>query len=147
MLIRRAAPRDLEAWAALRLALWSDETLDDHRAEVAEALATDNDLVAYVAETPDGGLAGFVEAALRHDYVNGCDTSPVAFVEGLYVAPEHRGGDIARRLCDAVADWGRGRGCTELASDAELDNVASHAFHKAIGFEETERVVYFRKAL
>lgn len=131
----------------MRLALWSDETFDDHRAEVAEALATDNDLVAYVAETPDGGLAGFVEAALRHDYVNGCDTSPVAFVEGLYVAPEHRGGDIARRLCDAVADWGRGRGCTELASDAELDNVASHAFHKAIGFEETERVVYFRKAL
>lgn len=147
MLIRRAAPRDLEGWAALRFALWSDETLDDHRAEIAEALATENDLVAYVAETPEGALTGFVEAALRHDYVNGCDTSPVAFIEGLYVAPEHRGSDIARRLCEVIADWGRARGCAELASDAELDNVASHAFHEAVGFEETERVVYFRKAL
>jgi aminoglycoside 6'-N-acetyltransferase I len=147
MLIRRAAPRDLEPWAALRIGLWPDGTLDDHRAEIAEALATENDLVAYVAETTEGDLIGFAEAALRHDYVNGCDTSPVAFVEGLYVRPDYRQAEVARRLCEAIADWGRARGCAELASDAALDNVASHAFHKAIGFEETERVVYFRKAL
>lgn len=147
MIVRPATERDLDAWAGLRAALWPDGALGEHRAEAAETLREPDGLVAYVAEIPDGAIVGFVEAALRHDYVNGCDTSPVAFVEGLYVAPEHRAGDIARRLCEAVADWGRGRGCTELASDAELDNVASHAFHKAIGFEETERVVYFRKAL
>lgn len=92
-------------------------------------------------------IAGFAEAALRRDYVNGCDSSPVAFVEGLYVRPEHRKADIARRLCAAVADWGRTQGCTELASDAEIHNLESHAFHQAIGFEETERVVYFRMTL
>ena len=147
MLIRSASPRDLEDWAALRAELWPDDAIEDHRAEVAEALASERDLVAYVAEAPDGRLAGFVEAALRHDYVNGCDTSPVAFVEGLYVRPEFRHAQVGRALCDAVADWGRRRGCEELASDALADNLESHAFHKAIGFEETERVVYFRKAL
>jgi aminoglycoside 6'-N-acetyltransferase I len=35
----------------------------------------------------------------------------------------------------------------ELASDALLDNNGSHAMHEALGFTETERVVYFRKAL
>lgn len=147
MIIRLATERDLDAWARLRAALWPDGAVEDHRADASEALAESEGLVAFVAEAPDGAVAGFVEAALRHDYVNGCDTSPVAFVEGLYVAPEHRRTDVARRLCAAIADWGRAQGCTELASDAEVDNLASHAFHQAIGFEETERVVYFRMTL
>lgn len=147
MLIRAAAPRDAEDWAALRVELWPDDPISDHRAEVAEALASEADLAVFVAEASDGRLAGFVEAALRHDYVNGCETSPVAFVEGLYVRPEFRKAQIGRALCDAVADWGRRRGCSELASDALSDNLESHAFHQAVGFEETERVVYFRKAL
>lgn len=38
-------------------------------------------------------------------------------------------------------------GCGELASDAPLENAASHAMHHALGFVETERVVFFKKAL
>ena len=41
----------------------------------------------------------------------------------------------------------RSRGCTEFASDRLLDNEASGAFHLAAGFEETERVVCYRKDL
>ncbi|WP_297512468.1 aminoglycoside 6'-N-acetyltransferase [uncultured Caulobacter sp.] len=146
MIARRAREADLEAWARMRAALWPELDLDEHRAEAVEALAAD-DVAVFVAEGPDGSLAGFGEAALRHDYVNGCDTSPVAFVEGVYVRPEHRRAEVGRALCAAIADWGRARGCVELASDALLDNTESHAFHAAVGFEETERVVYFRRAL
>jgi len=96
----------------------------------------------------DGGRAvGLAEAALRSDYVNGTATSPVAFLEGLYVAPDERRKGIARSLVREVAAWARERGCTELASDALLDNTASHAVHRALGFVETERVVFFRKEL
>lgn len=90
---------------------------------------------------------GFVEAALRTDYVNGTESSPVAFVEGIYVVLEARRKGVAAALISAVESWARSLGCTELASDALLDNQSSHAFHRALGFEETERVVYFRKAL
>lgn len=146
MIVRRATAGDLDAWAALRTDLWPDGSVTEHRDEAADMLADDT-LANFVAEAPDGSLAGFAEAALRHDYVNGCETSPVAFVEGIYVALEHRKADVARTLCAAIAAWGRERGCTELASDALADNVQSHAFHRAIGFEETERVVYFRMGL
>lgn len=146
MIIRRAQAADLDAWAALRADLWPDGSATEHRAEAADML-DDGALANFVAEMPDGAIAGFAEAALRHDYVNGCETSPVAVVEGIYVAPEHRKADVARALCEAIAAWGREQGCTELASDALEDNVQSHDFHRAIGFEETERVVYFRKAL
>ena len=54
---------------------------------------------------------------------------------------------VARALIAGVTKWAKDQGVTELASDALLDNEASHAMHKALGFCETERVVYFRKGL
>jgi aminoglycoside 6'-N-acetyltransferase I len=110
-------------------------------------LARGSDLVAFIALDRRGDAIAFAEAALRRDYVNGCDTSPVAFVEGLYVTPEVRQQGIASALIDAVAAWGRAMDCTEMASDADIAHLASHAFHRAAGFVETERVVYFRKAI
>ncbi len=50
-------------------------------------------------------------------------------------------------LVKAVIEWGRGQGCRELASDSLVANGDAHAVHRALGFEETERVVYFRMAL
>jgi aminoglycoside 6'-N-acetyltransferase I len=130
-------------WVALREALWPDSVGD---ADFREQALARGDFV-RVAVGADGVALGFVEAAVRHDYVNGTDGPPVAFVEGLYVVPAARRRGIARRLVAAVAAWARARGLTELASDALLGNTASHAMHRALGFEETERVVYFRQSL
>lgn len=89
----------------------------------------------------------FADATVRHDYVNGCENSPVVYLEGIFVIPEHRGLSTAKRLVAAVQDWGVTKGCTEMASDAALDNHISHQMHQALGFEETERVVFFRKRI
>jgi aminoglycoside 6'-N-acetyltransferase I len=129
---------------ALREALWPDDDLTEAD---AEAILAEPELLVLVARTEAGEAIGFAEAAIRHDYVNGCDTSPVLFIEGIYVAPKHRGHGIARALADRAGQWGRAFGCSEFASDALLENSDSHAFHAAIGFAETERVVYFRRAL
>jgi aminoglycoside 6'-N-acetyltransferase I len=79
--------------------------------------------------------------------VNGAQSSPVGFLEGLYVVPRARRNGVARALVAEVGRWARDFGCSELASDAALANAASHAVHRALGFEETERVVFFRKQL
>ena len=141
MRIVPAGPEHRAARAALRHSLWPEDTVAEPRA------ALDDVEVAFVAIDDADVVVGFVEANLRHDYVNGCETSPVAFVEGLFVDAPHRGQGMGRALIAAVADWARATGCGELASDAELDNVASHRFHAALGFAETERVVYFRRLL
>ena len=146
MIIRRAREADLAAWAGLRAHLWPDQTLAEHRREAADLLAA-ADKPVFIAVSATGEIAGFAEATLRRDYVNGCETSPVAFLEGIFVGPDHRLGAVGRDLVSAVEAWGRALGCRELASDAFLDDLASHAFHGAIGFEETERVVCFRKRL
>ncbi|MCB5177036.1 MULTISPECIES: aminoglycoside 6'-N-acetyltransferase [Microvirga] len=139
--------KHLDDWASLRHALWPDATKDMHREEAAALLEQPDRATAFLARTPEGAAAGFAEATLRRDYVNGCTSSPVAFLEGIYVDPPYRRRGVAGLLCRAVEAWARDRGCSEFASDVELHNLASQQMHASLGFEETERVVYFRKPL
>jgi aminoglycoside 6'-N-acetyltransferase I len=146
-MIRPATAADVEALADLRLALWPGEPQEARRAEVEANLArTDGELKTFDADGDDG-LAGFAAVSLRRDHVNGCATSPVAFLEGIYVRPGHRRRGVGCALVAAVEQWGREQGCSEMGSDALLANEVSRHFHGGAGFEETERVVYFRKQL
>jgi len=147
MKISPCDPPSLNAWATLRHELWPDASVAEHAREAEAILNNPAEAAAFIAWDSQGAVAGFAEAALRHDYVNGCATSPVAFLEGIYVRPAYRNRGIARLLCRAVEDWAVGLGCAELASDVEIHNTISQDMHIAIGFEETERVVYYRKVL
>lgn len=132
-------------WLSLRSSLWPDGTETEHLHYMADALARGH--CVRLALTPDGCAVGFIEASRRVDYVNGTSTSPVAFLEGLYVTPSARRQGVARALVDEVERWAAAQGCSELASDSPIENVKAHAAHRALGFEETERVVYFRRAV
>lgn len=142
-----ASVEDADGWLDLRLALWPGERRDEFAAEIARLLADPGDTFNVIAHDGEGDAIGFAEADLRRDYVEGCKTSPVVFLEGIYVAPGHRRKGVAAALIRAVEDWGRKQGCTEFASDAVIDNLDSQAMHRATGFTETTRVVYFRKEI
>jgi aminoglycoside 6'-N-acetyltransferase I len=148
MAVRPATSGDLPALARLRHSLWPQLGESEHRTELETSLAAPSgDGAVFVAHDASGRLLGFAEAALRHDYVNGCDTSPVAYLEGIYVDPSSRRTGVARALVASVSAWGAALGSLELASDSPLDNETSQRMHEALGFEETERVVFFRKRL
>jgi aminoglycoside 6'-N-acetyltransferase I len=134
-------------WLAMRRELWPDSAPPAHLEEMARLLDQPERRAQFLARSGGGTPCGFVEAAIRTDYVNGTSSSPVLFLEGLYVAPSHRRLGIAARLVQAVAEWGMRRGCTEFASDVLLENELSQQVHCALGFQETERVVYYRKPL
>lgn len=142
--IRPATAADAVAWAQLRLGLWPDA--DDPLETLVAALAEDAGAV-FLACAAGGQAIGFAEVRLRHDYVNGTNSSPVGFLEGWYVQPQWQGRGVGRALLAAVRAWTRDAGCRELASDSRVEDVQAHAAHRACGFEETERVVYFRMPL
>ncbi|WP_434631765.1 aminoglycoside 6'-N-acetyltransferase [Chromobacterium sp. CV08] len=141
------AAADPDGWLALRAALWPHCPRQRHQREIAAQLADPGRYAAFLTVDAQTVAIGLVELSLRGDYVNGTATSPVAFVEGLYVAAEHRRAGAGALLLDAARTWARGRGCAELASDTGLDNLVSQRAHLALGFEETERVVFYRMAL
>jgi aminoglycoside 6'-N-acetyltransferase I len=134
-------------WLLLREALWPHCNAKRHLLEMSEALSEPKRFVAFVAYEKQNEPIGFAEASVRSDYVNGTESSPVAFLEGIYVVPNSRRQGIARTLIAAIEGWAVAVGCKEFASDASLENSVSHTMHRALGFQETERVVYFRKSL
>jgi aminoglycoside 6'-N-acetyltransferase I len=145
--IERCTRRSLAEWTAFRHALWPQAEEQELRLEAEALLGNSRQAIAFLARVPEGTAVAFAEATLRHGYVNGCTTSPVAFLEGIYVRSDHRKRGIARLLCKAVEDWAVDLGCSELASDTELHNTGSQRMHGALGFEEMERVVCYRKQL
>jgi aminoglycoside 6'-N-acetyltransferase I len=146
VLIAACTSADIDDWARLRAVLWPEEDIGQLRADCPALLARSEDRIAFIAREAERAI-GFAEASLRRDYVNGCETSPVGFLEGIYVEPDCRRQGVARALVEAVKRWTLERGCSELGSDALLENEASHRMHEALGFQETERVVYFRQVL
>ena len=146
-IVREATAADIADWLPLRQALWPDCPREQQRTEIAAWLGAPDRFAAFIARDAAGAALGFAEAAVRHEHVNGSESSPVAFLEGLYVAPAARRRGVARDLVSAVRDWARARGLAELCSDTDVDNTGSRATHRALGFEETEVVVYFRQRL
>ncbi len=145
MKMERARTQTLGEWVTLRAELWPGESKLDLERHARDLLA--KDAVAFLLRNETGAAVAMAEAAVRQDYVNGCSTSPVTFLEGIYVRPAWRRRGLARRLCAAVEAWGREHGCREFASDALIDNETSHRMHEALGFEERERVVCYCKPL
>jgi aminoglycoside 6'-N-acetyltransferase I len=144
MHIRPLEDRDISRWVHLRAELWPGEPEAELDAEGRAAIATGS-LVVFVADDDDT-LVGFIELDLR-SYAEGCTSSPVPYVEGWYVVSDWRRRGVGGALMHAAEEWGRSRGYTELGSDTEAVNRLSRAAHAALGFEEIETVVVFRKPL
>jgi len=129
----------------MRQSLWPECPYAEQLVEVARTLASEIQAV-FVAESPTGELRGFVEMALR-EFASGCATSPVGYIEGWYVKPQFHRQGIGRALVAAGEQWAMERGCVEMASDAVIGNIVSQQAHRALGYEESERLVCFRKGL
>lgn len=140
-----AGPADAAKAAALALELWPHSTQEE-LAEEFETLLSQTDCTVFLLETEDGP-AGFAQCQLRHDYVEGTETSPVGYLEGIYVRPEYRRQGHGRTLLTACEQWAREQGCTEFASDCELENTHSAGFHEKLGFREARRIICFTKKL
>jgi aminoglycoside 6'-N-acetyltransferase I len=147
MKLERVTDATIADWVVLRVELWPHEAKAELERQGRELLTREPEAVAFLLREQTGAAIAMAEATIRRDYVNGCTTSPVAFLEGIYVQPSWRRQGLARRLCAAVEAWGREQGCREFASDALLDNEVSHRMHRALGFKERERVVCYCKPL
>jgi aminoglycoside 6'-N-acetyltransferase I len=144
--VRRLQAADRAGWARLRAALWPEASPEEHAREMDAMLEHPDRDAVFLCVGPQGRLLGFAEASLRR-YAEGCDTSPVGYLEGWYVTPAARRQGIGAALVAAAEAWARAQGCTEMASDTQLGNHVSQAAHARLGYQEVERLVCFRKEL
>ena len=135
----------MSEWLRMRRLLWPE--LSAHAIEEdTEALLNDPHTPVFVAERPDGGLCGFLEAGTR-PFADGCDTRPVGYVEAWFVDADQRRKGLGRALVAAAEQWARDEGVREMASDTGIQNETGLMAHQALGYHETERLIHFAKRL
>jgi aminoglycoside 6'-N-acetyltransferase I len=143
--IRPARRDDFAGWLRLREDVYTGIDRAFHQQEM-ELYLRDDSKTCLLAFIENDVPCGMIEVSLRN-IVDGCPTSPAGYIEGICVAVEYRGKGISKLLLQSAEDWCRAQECQEIATDAELDNVAAQRFHEHMGFEETYRIVEYRKTL
>lgn len=147
MKIRKVERDDVAEWLRMRNRLWRDEP-ESHPREIAEFFRDKKKAKAevFVAEVASGKLCGFLEVSVR-PWADGCLTRNVGYIEGWYVDAAFRKRGVGRLLVRAAESWARAHGCREMGSDCDLGNRVSLRAHRALGYQDTERVILFRKEL
>ena len=144
-MIKTATKDNAYELANLAIQMWEDNSMEGLAEEFIKLIKKE-DAQIFIKIVEDKAV-GFAQCQLRYDYVEGTETSPVGYLEGIFVVEEYRGKGYAKELLSECQKWAKEKGCFEFASDCELDNVTSLKFHMAMGFEEANRIICFTKKL
>lgn len=144
-MIRKACKEDALVLAKMARKIWDNDSAEELKKEFEE-FADDPNMASFI-KYENGKAIAFANLSIRYDYVEGCETTPVAYLEGIFVDEKYRNRGYGRDLIKACENWAKDRDIKEFASDCELTNLSSLAFHKAIGFEEANRIICFKKDL
>ena len=144
-MIRKAGKMDLEILANLAVQMWDSHSVSELAAEFSVIISTGKSqfFLKYINDIP----IGFAQCSLRYDYVEGTETTPVGYLEGIFIKDGYRNKGYAKELLLACEAWAKYNGCQEFASDCEIDNIDSFHFHKAMNFTEANRIICFTKEL
>jgi len=143
--IVEATEADVEPWTGLGLLLWPDHSFHEMRETFSGILKAERE-TAFLCKVGQE-YAGFINVSIRVDYVEGSNSTPVGFVEGIYVKEAYRKQGIAKRLIARGEMWAKAQGCTEMGSDIEQHNTTSYDFHTTVGFREANRIICFIKEI
>lgn len=143
--IKKAYAESSEAIAIMAVKMWTSHTVEELVKGFAKAVNDPGSAVFIM--TDDNKAVGFAQCGLRHDYVEGTQSSPVGYLEGIFVEEPYRKQGCAKQLLARCEEWARGKGCSEFGSDCEINNEISRQFHLGAGFREANRIICFTKNL
>lgn len=144
-MIKKAEIKDSSALAHMAVMMWQDSSISELEEDFKQIINNDNAIV--FIKFADKKPIGFAQCQLRFDYIEGTQTSPVGYLEGIFVLEQYRNNGYAKKLLKACEQWAKEKNCSEFASDCELDNYNSYKFHMAAGFTEANRIICFKKGL
>ena len=129
--------------AKLSVKLWPDNDIEEMTTYYEDIMQTGKANCFLLRNK--WGYIGFIELSIRNNYVEGAETLPVAYIEGLFIKKKYRCKGHGQLLIEKAEDWARSKGFKQLCSDAELENNSSIDFHISAGFVEVSRIVCFAK--
>lgn len=145
MQIEELSQDNLTDLTELVLELWTECDFEEEYQAYKNIIEADDEICYLLQE--NNTYIGFIHLTLRNDYVEGTDDLPVAYIEALYIKAAYQREGFGKQLINVAELWAKQKGCSQLASDTELNNTKAIDFHKKAGFEEVNRIVCFVKNL
>lgn len=146
-MIRKAAKKDVICIAEMAIMMWDCHSVEELAEEFVAILDNEECAIYLIFDNIDNMPIGFAQCGLRHDYVEGTERSPVGYLEGIFIRKGYRKKGYAKDLLAECENWAKEKGCSEFASDCELTNSVSLAFHINMGFTEANRIICFTKRI
>jgi len=132
-------------WRRMRHELYGELSAQFHEAEM-ELIFSSKEATCFIGLSESGAAVAMLEVSLRN-FVDGCLGGPVGYIEGVYVTLGERKQGYAGELIEFATSWFRSKGCRDMAADAELANLIAQDFLTRAGFDETYRVVEYKRSL
>lgn len=144
MKITEVKHKDFTDWVMLGKEFWPRHSEADIKKDFKRMLGSKSEQ-SFLCRNERGYAVGFINVAIRTDYVEGSKTSPVGYLEGIYVKRAYRNQGIAKMLFAAAQKWFAKKKVSEIGSDAVTSNKVSQKFHKSLGFKKGETIIHFIK--
>lgn len=129
MKIKTVNEQTLSMWASFASQVWRT-----NEQELIEKFRNNKFPYEFLYFSSSEELIAWISLSLRHDYVEGCQNGPTAYLEGIFIIPDYRSQGIGDKLLSFAISWAENRGISQLASDVEFDNQLSQNFHVKYGF-------------
>jgi len=146
MKFRKLQNHETNDWALLRNKLWPEDNLSVHLKEAQQILSLPEKYCVFVCLNEKQQIVGFVEVSIRES-IDRVIPEEVGYIEGWYVEKDYRRKGIGKALFCAAENWALQKGCKEIMSDTELENLISQTVHQALGYKEIDRLVLYKKNL
>ena len=86
--IRKASAENAEAVAVMAAKMWTSHKADELAEGFAAAINCPD--IALFLMTDNNKAVGFAQCGMRRDYVEGTNSSPVGYLEGIFVEEPYR---------------------------------------------------------
>ncbi len=136
---------NLEVMLKMALVMWTETEYIDMKKAYECYLENPNHLLCIFKL--DEEFVAFAHFSVRGDYVEGSSTSPVGYIDSIFVKQSMRRHKIAQEMVAYGEKWAKENGCKEMGSDATLSNSQSIGFHEDYGYKEVDRLICFIKEI
>ncbi len=106
-------------------------------------MANSNEHAAFVAEMPDGEIAGWIAVFI----LRGLEVHPRGEISGFIVDERFRSQAVGKHLLAHAEQWVRDRGCDVVGLRSNVIRDRAHAFYRREGYQHTKTQKTFRKNL
>ena len=144
-MVQKAGKNELEALTNLAILMWDSYSANELANEFSDIISKGD--AQFFLKLEHDVPVGFAQCQLRYDYVEGTKTTPVGYLEGIFIKDGYRGKGYAKELLAECEAWAKDNGCLEFASDCEIDNIGSFHLHQAMNCTEVNRISCFTKVL